>query len=149
MVEPVARTRVLYVHRWVLVAHRQVQKVRKLWKAISHSKLIQIERLRCFLASTENVDVKNTSNAQFGQVLSEIWPSEVFGSQNSCGRAHTGPVRAQTGPGCGRMGPKSQKTLEGHISLKTCPNRAFEVFFGIYRKCRCQKTPQTPDSDKF
>ena len=58
------------------------------------------------------------------------------------GRTTTGPGRAQTGP-------KSQKNLEGHISLKTCPNQAFEVFFGIYKKCRCQKTPQTPNSDKF
>ena len=92
---------------------------------------------------------KNTSNTRFGQVLSEIWPPEVFGSQNSCGRAQTGPVCAQTGPGRAETGPKNQKTLEDHISLKACPNRAFEVFFGIYKKCRCQKTPQTPDSDKF
>ena len=95
---------------------------------------------------------KNTSNARFEQVLSEIWPPEVFGSQNSCGRAQMGPIRMQTGPvrvqtqagraqmGLGRAqthanraqtGPKSQKTLQGHISLTTCPNRAFEVFFGI------------------
>ena len=85
---------------------------------------------------------KNTSNARFRQVLSEIWPAEVFWSQNSCGRAQTEAGRPQTGP-------KSQRTLDGHISLKTCPNQAFEVFFGIYRKCRCQKTPQTPDSDTF
>ena len=63
------------------------------------------------------------------------------GVDGSCG-ATTQAGRAQTGP-------KSQKNLEGHISLITCPNRSFEVFFGIYRKCRCQKTPQTPDSDKF
>ena len=88
---------------------------------------------------------KNTSNARFGQILSEIWPPEVFRSQNSCGRAQTGPVRAQTGPVhtqtgpiCAQTGPKSQKTLEGHILLRTCPNWAFEVFFGIYRKSRCQ-----------
>ena len=66
----------------------------------------------------------------------------------SC-RASTQAGLATTGPGRTQTGPKSQKTLEGHISLKTCPNRAFEVYFGIYRKCRCQKTPQTPDSDKF
>ena len=65
---------------------------------------------------------KNISNARFGQVLSEIWPPEVFRSQNSCGRVQTGPGRTQTGP-------KKQKTLEGHISLKTCPNWAFEAFF--------------------
>ena len=65
------------------------------------------------------------------------------------GRTTTGPGCATRGLGGAQTGPKSQKTLEGHISLKTCPNRAFEVFFGIYRKCRCQKTPQTPDLDKF
>ena len=85
---------------------------------------------------------KNTSNARFGQVLSEIWPLEVFGSQNSLGRAQTGPGRAQ-------MGPKSQKTLEGHISLRTCPNRAFEVFFGIYKKSRCQKHLKRPIRTSF
>ena len=87
--------RVMRQHKQVarqrkLVARTQVPKVRKLWKAISHSKLVQIGRLRCFLASTGNVDAKNTSNARFGQVLSEIWPAEVFWSQNSCGRAQTG-----------------------------------------------------------
>ena len=131
----VARQRKQVARRRVLVARRRVPKVRKLWKAISHSKLVQIEHLRCFLASTGNLDAINTSNARFGQVLSEIWPAEVFWSQNSCGRA--------------QAGPKSQRTLDGHISLKTCPNQAFEGFFGIYRKCRCQKTPQTPDSDTF
>ena len=65
------------------------------------------------------------------------------------GRATTQAGRATMGLGRAQTGPISQKTLEGHISLKTCPNRAFEVFFGIYKKCRCQKTPQTPDSDKF
>ena len=45
--------------RRVLVARRRVPKVRKLWKAISHSKLVQIGRLRCVLASTGNVDAKN------------------------------------------------------------------------------------------
>ena len=57
--------------------------------------------------------------------------------------------RTQTGSGRTKTGSKSQKTLEGHISLKTCSNQAFEVFFGIYRKFRCQKTPQTPNLDKF
>ena len=58
-----------------------------------------------------------------------------------------GPVT--TGPGRAQMDSKSQKTLEGHISLTTCPNWAFEVFFGIYRKCRFQETPQTPNLAKF
>ena len=48
------------------------------------------------------------------------------------GRATTGPGRAQTGRGHAWTGPKSQETLEGHISLTSCRNRAFEVFFGIY-----------------
>ena len=43
-------------------------------------------------------------------------------------KIHGGTGRATTGPCCAHTGPKSQKTLEGHISLKTCPNRAFEVF---------------------
>ena len=64
-------------------------------------------------------------------------------------RATTGPGRVQTGPGRAWTSPKSQETLEGHISLTTCPNRAFEVFFGIYQKCRFQETPQTPDWAKF
>ena len=63
-------------------------------------------------------------------------------AQMGLGHAHAGIGRAQTAP-------KSQKTLEGHISLKTCSNQAFEVFLGIYKKCRCQKTPQTPHLDKF
>ena len=55
----------------------------------------------------------------------------------------------QTLHGRAETAPITQKTLEGHISLKNCPNWAFEVFFGIYGKCKCQKTPQTPDLDKF
>ena len=39
-----------------------------------------------------------------------------------------GSCRTTTGPGRVQMGPKTQKTLEGHISLKTYPNRVFEVF---------------------
>ena len=34
-----------------------------------------------------HISLKTCSNAQFGQVLSEIWPPKVFWSQNSCGRA--------------------------------------------------------------
>ena len=60
------------------VVRRWHQKLRKLWKAISPSKLVQIKRLRCLLASIENIDATNNSNIQFGQVLSEIWPPEVF-----------------------------------------------------------------------
>ena len=70
-------------------------------------------------------------------------------TQMQAGRATTGPGRAQTQAGHAQMRPKSQKTLEGHISLTTCSNRAFEVFFGIYRKCRFQETPQTPNLAKF
>ena len=89
----------------------------------------------------------------FRSFRSQISPIRA---QTQAGRATTGPGRvqahagnAQMGPGRVQTRPKSQKTLEGHISLKTCPNWAFEVFFGIYRKCRFQKTPQTPDSAKF
>ena len=78
---------------------------------------------------------KNTSNARFGQVLSEIWPLEVFWSQNSCGRAKKGPGRAQTqagratmGPGCmqtqagcATLGPGRAQTQAGHA--QTCPGR--------------------------
>ena len=85
-------------------------------------------------------------------------------------RVQTGPICAPTGPGCAhmqagrattdlgraqthathaQMDPKSQKTLEGHISVKTCPNRAFEVFFGIYRKFRCQKHLKRPIRPSF
>ena len=46
-------------------------------------------------------------------------------------RATTKASHATTGPGCATTGPKSQETLEGHISLTACRNRAFEVFFGI------------------
>ena len=52
----VTRQRKQVARRRVLVAHRRVPKVRELWKAIFHSKLVQIGRLRCFLASTGNVD---------------------------------------------------------------------------------------------
>ena len=65
------------------------------------------------------------------------------------GRVQTQAGRATIGPGRMQTGPKSHKTLEGHISLTTCPNRAFEVFFGIYWKCRFQESPQTPDLAKF
>ena len=54
----VARGQVLVARRRVLVARRRVLKVRKLWKVISHSRLVQIGHLRCFLASTRNVDFK-------------------------------------------------------------------------------------------
>ena len=47
------------------------------------------------------------------------------------------------------MSFETQKTPGGHISLKTWPNQVFEVFFGIYRKCRCHKIPQTLGLDKF
>ena len=64
---------------------------------------------------------------------------KFFGSQNSCGRAQTGPARVQTHAACALTDPalaqshagrsqtasKSQKTLDGHISLKMCPNWAF------------------------
>ena len=54
----VARRRVLVARKRVLVARRRVLKVRKLWKVIFHSRLVEIGRLRCFLASTKNVDFK-------------------------------------------------------------------------------------------
>ena len=54
----VVRRRALVACRRVLVACRRVLKVRKLWKVIAHSRLVEIGRLRCFLASTENVDFK-------------------------------------------------------------------------------------------
>ena len=54
----VARRRKLVVRRRVLVVRRRVLIVRKLWKVISHSRLVKIGHLRCFLASTENVDFK-------------------------------------------------------------------------------------------
>ena len=79
--------------------------------------------------------------------------TKIHGGQE---RAQTGTGRAWMEMGHAQMGtyraqtdPKSQKTLEGHISLKTCPNLVFEVFFGIYISCRCQKTPQLPNLDKF
>ena len=72
---------------------------------------------------------KNASNARFGQVLSEIWPPEVFGSKNSYGRAQTGPIRAQTGPihaqtspGHAQMGPICMQTQAGRA--QTGPSRA-------------------------
>ena len=43
-------------------------------------------------------------------------------------RSRAGPVRAHTHAGRVQTGPESHKTLEGHISLKTCPNWAFEMF---------------------
>ena len=54
----VARQRKQVARQRKLVARRRVPKVRKLWKAISHSKLVQIKRLRCFLAFIGNVDAK-------------------------------------------------------------------------------------------
>ena len=136
--EPVTRRR-------VLVAHRRVPKVRKLWKAIFHSKLVQIGRLRCFLASTGNVDAKKHLKRSIWTSFEWDMASRRFlvskliwvGADGSCratkqaGRATTQAGRSTTGPGRAQTGPKSQKTLEGHISLKTYPNRAFEVFFGI------------------
>ena len=70
-----------------------------------------------FLASIGNVDAQNTSNARFGQVLSEIWPPEVFGSQNSCGRAQMGPIRSQTGPVCVQMQAGHAQMHVGHAQM--------------------------------
>ena len=44
--------------------------------AITYSKIVQIEHMRCFLTSKFSIDVKNTSYAQFGQNLSKLWPFE-------------------------------------------------------------------------
>ena len=73
---------------------------------------------------------------------------KFFGSQSSCGRAQTGPAHVQTHAGHAQTALESQKTLEGHISLETCPNWAFEVFLASTGNVDA-KTPQTPDSDKF
>ena len=70
-------------------------------------------------------------------------------AQTGMGRMQTGTGRMYTLAGRTQTAPKTQEILDGHISLKTCQNRAFEVFFGIYKKFRCQKTPQTLDLDKF
>ena len=40
-------------------------------------------------------------------------------------------------------------TSDGHNSFKNRPNQAYEVFFDIYIKCRCQKTPHKHDLDNF
>ena len=53
-------------------------ETQKLLEAISHSKLVRIGSLRYVLASTFSIDAKKDLNAQFGQVLSEIWPLKVF-----------------------------------------------------------------------
>ena len=44
--------------------------------AITYSNFVQTGHMRCFLTSTESVDAKNTSYAQFGQNLSKLWPFE-------------------------------------------------------------------------
>ena len=49
--------------------------------------------------------------------------------ETEMGRAQMRTSRAQMLLGHVQTAPKTHKTLEGHISLKTCPNRAFEVFF--------------------
>ena len=38
---------------------------------------------------------------------------------------------------------------EAHNFVKTYPNWAYEMFFGIYRKCRCQKTSHNLNLDDF
>ena len=74
---------------------------------------------------------------------------QSFLTFGTCLRA-TRTRRRATRPVCARPHEFwDQKTSRGHISLKTCPNGAFEVLFGIYICYRCQKTPQTPDLDKF
>ena len=65
----VARRRKLVVRRRVLVTRRRVLKVRKLWKVISHLGLVEIGRLRCFLASTENVDFKKHLKCPIGPIF--------------------------------------------------------------------------------
>ena len=151
-----ARRRKQVARQRVLVARRRVPKVRKLWKAISHSKLVQIGRLRCFLASIGNVDAKKhlkrlilTSFERDMAFQSFLVPKLMWAGVDGSRRATTQAGRATTGPGRPQTGTKSQKTLEDHISLETCPNWTSEVFFGIYKKCRCQKTPQMPNLDKF
>ena len=54
----VVRRRERAVRRRYLVTHRRLQKLKKLWKVISLSKLVQTGHLRCFLASTRHVDAK-------------------------------------------------------------------------------------------
>ena len=70
--------------------------------------------------------------------------TRTYRAQTGMYRTQTGTGRAQTHAGRVEMAPKSQKTLEGYISLKTCPNWAFEVFFGIYGKYRCHKHLKCP-----
>ena len=41
------------------------------------------------------------------------------------------------------------KLSSGHNFLKNNPNWAYEFFFYIYGKCKCQKTPYMPDLDHF
>ena len=145
------RQRKLVVRRRVLVARRRVPKVRKLWKAISHSKLVQIGCLRRFLASIGKLDAKKhlkrpiRTSFEWDMASRSFLVSKLmWAGGDGSRRATTQAGRATTGLGRAQTGPKSQKTLEGYISLKTCPNWAFEAFFGIYRKCRCHETPQRP-----
>ena len=63
--------------------------------------------------------------------------------------ATTHAGRATTGPGCAQTGPKSHKTLEGHISLKTCPNLAFEVFLASTGNIDAKKHLKCPIRTSF
>ena len=46
-------------------------------------------------------------------------------------------------------GPKSQKNLEGHISLKTCPNWAFEEFLASIGNVDAKKHLKRPIRTSF
>ena len=75
-------------------------------------------------------------------------PKLMWAGVDGSRRATTQAGRATTGPGRAQTGTKSQKTLEGHISLETCPNRTFEVFLASTGNVDA-KTPQMPNLDKF
>ena len=62
---------------------------------------------------------KNTSNTQFGQVLSEIWPPEVFWVSKLMWAGADGYIRAHMANGCAQTGMyEVQALLHAHSKSK-------------------------------
>ena len=94
------------------------------------------------MASTGNLDAKNTSNVRFEKVLSEIWPPEVFWvSKFMWASADATWLHAD--------GSKKSKNSRRPYSLKTVQIGHLRYFLASTFLINAKKTPQMPDLDKF
>ena len=78
----VQKNSLLLISVWIVGGHNSVKPSHSFEMAITQSKIVQIKRMRCFLTSTENSDVKKISYVWFGQFLTKLWPSKVLMRKN-------------------------------------------------------------------